>query len=57
MLYKLFSELEVKDKMSAMLKALYTDVQSICIFQWIVNSGFPFVSGIWAGRQFGSPYV
>ena len=45
LLYKLFSELGVKGKMFAMIKALYTDVESFVYFNGVSSQPFPIYQG------------
>ena len=45
LLYKLFSELGVKGKMFAMIKALYTDVESFVYFNGVSTKAFPLYQG------------
>ena len=50
LLYKLFSELGVKGKMFAMIKALYTDVESFVYFNGVSTQAFPLYQGSVQGR-------
>ena len=50
LLYKLFSELGVKGKMFAMIKALYTDVESFVYFNGVSTQAFPLYQGSGQGR-------
>ena len=50
LLYKLFSELGVKGKMFAMIKALYTDVESFVYFSGVSTQAFPLYQRSGQGR-------
>ena len=50
LLYKLFSELGVKGKMFAMIKALHTDVESFVYFNGVSTQAFPLYQGSGQGR-------
>ena len=46
LLYKLYSELEVKGKMFSMIKALHTDVESFVYFNGVSSQAFPLYQGL-----------
>ena len=46
LLYKLFSELGVKGKMFAMIKALYTGVESFVYFNGVSTQAFLYTRGL-----------
>ena len=50
LLYKLFSKLGVEVKMFAMIKALYTDVESFVYFIGVSTQAFPLYQGPGQGR-------
>ena len=56
LLYKLFSELGVKGKMFAKIKALYTDIEFL-VYLMVYLLRLFLCTRVWAGTHFGTFYV